>query len=208
MAELRSYIFLDDLQPQTCALVCSTARGYLPITHDASLWVEIQPGIAINRVTDVAVKKTQVKPAVQVVERAYGVLEVHHQEQGEVMSAGNHILSHLELTARDRLKPKVMSSEIITRITDYQAMLINRNRGGSMILASQTLYILECHPAAYAIYAANEAEKAAPITLVECRPYGAFGRLYLGGSEADIAEGAAAVVRALEGVNGRENKGA
>lgn len=204
--DLRTYIFLDSLQPQLTAFICSTARGYLPITWDASLWVEVAPGIAINRITDVAIKKTQVRPSVQVVERAYGLLEVHHESQGEVLAAGKHILDHLEVKETDRLKPRILSSEIITHIDDYQAMLINRNRSGSMFLAGQTLYILEVHPAGYAVYAANEAEKASPVTLIEVRPFGAFGRLYLSGTEAVINEGAKAALKALEALDGRPNE--
>ncbi|MBI3098090.1 MAG: hypothetical protein HYY93_07595 [Planctomycetes bacterium] len=206
MVDLRTYVFLDSLQPQLTAYICTTAKGYLPVTGDASLWTEIAPGIAINRVTDVAIKKTQVRPAVQVVERAYGLLEVHHKSQAEVLSAGAHVLKYLEVREQDRLKPAVLSSEIITRVDDYQAMLINRNRYGNMFLAGQTLYILECHPAGYAVLAANEAEKAAPVQLIDVRPYGAFGRLYLGGTESVIAEGAKAAVKALQSVEGRENK--
>ncbi|MBI5368478.1 MAG: hypothetical protein HZA54_15690 [Planctomycetes bacterium] len=204
--DLRTYSFIDSLQPQLTAFICSTARGYLPVTYDASLWIEVAPGIAINRVTDIACKKTQTRPAVQVVERAYGLLEVHHESQAEVQEAGRHVLEHLKLKESDRLRPVVMTSEIITHVDDYQAMLINRNRNGSMFLAGDTLYILEVHPAGYASIAANEAEKASPITLVHVQPYGAFGRLNLSGTEAHIEEARKAVHKALENIEGRENK--
>lgn len=204
--DLRTYAFVDSLQPQLTAYICTGARGYLPLTNDASIWVEIAPGIAINRVTDVACKKTQCKPAIQVVERAYGLLEVHHESQAEALEAGRQILEHLGAKETDRLKPRIVSAEIITQVSDYQCMLINRMRFGSMILHGQSLYILEVHPAGYAAIAANEAEKAAAVTLVEVVPYGAFGRLYLCGTEADIEEAARAVNRCLESIEGRENK--
>jgi hypothetical protein len=206
VAELRTYCFLDIMQPQFAAFTASTAKGYLPVEKQAALYVEVAPGIEINRVTDVALKKTDVRPAVQVVERQNGLLEVHAFDQGEVREAGRAILESLGLQERDRLKPAVLTSQTITNVDPYQAMLINRNRGGSMLLGGQTLYILECHPAGYAVLAANEAEKASPITIVEVRPFGAFGRLWLGGTEAAIAEAAKAAVAALESVEGRKNE--
>lgn len=203
MAELRTFAFLDILQPQYAAFVASTGRGFLPVESQASLYVEVSPGIEINRLTDVALKKTGVQPAVQVVERAYGLLEIHSFDQGEVREAGRAILESMGLKEEDRLKPRVMTSESITNVSPYHATLINRNRGGSMLLGGQTLYILEVHPAGYAALAANEAEKASPITIIEVRPFGAFGRIWLGGTEAHIAEASKAAIAALESIGGR-----
>ena len=204
---LRTYTFLDALQPQLATFIGKTARGFLPVPGQASLWVEIAPGIAINRVTDAALKATQVQPAVQVVERAFGLLEVHDESQAEVLEAGRHILEFLGAAEADRLKPKIMTSEVITGIDDYQSMLINRNRQGMMLLGGETLYILEVHPAAYVTIAANEAEKASPIKLIHLQPYGAFGRLQLGGTEAHIREAEAAIAKALATIEGRPNDG-
>lgn len=205
MAELRTYTFLDVLQPQFTAFVASTARGYLPVAEQASLFVEISPGMDIQRVTDVALKRTDVRPGVQVVERAFGLLEVHSFDQGEVHEAGRAILEYLQLTEQDRLKPVIKTGTMITNIDPYQAALINRSRQGNMLLAGQTLYILEVHPAGYAAFAANEAEKASPISIVNVQPYGAFGRVYLGGTEAAIVEAEKAVRAAIASVTGREN---
>ena len=207
MVQLRAFTFLDSMQPQFASFVASTARGYLPVRGQAALYVEIAPGIAINRVTDIALKATSVRPAVQVVERAFGLLEVHDESQAEVLEAGRHILAHLEAKETDRLKPKMLTSEIITGVDDYQTMLINRNRQGMMLLGGETLYILEVHPAAYATLAANEAEKASAIKLIHLQPYGAFGRLQLGGSESDIREAVAAIEGALADVDGKPNEG-
>jgi ethanolamine utilization microcompartment shell protein EutS len=207
MVQLRTFAFLDSMQPQFASFVASTARGYLPIRGQAALYVEIAPGIAINRVTDIALKATSVRPAVQVVERTFGLLEVHHESQAEVLEAGRQILAFLKLAETDRLKPKLMTSEVITGIDDYQSMLINRNRQGMMLLGGETLYILEVHPAAYAVIAANEAEKASPIKLIHLQPYGAFGRLQLGGTEAHIREAVVAIDKALADVDGRPNEG-
>lgn len=203
MVTLRTYIFLDSLQPQLAAHTGTVSRGFLPLAGMASLYVEIAPGIAINRVMDIALKATRVQPAVQVVERAFGVLEVHHQDQGEVRQAGVAILRALDLEESDRLKPRVLSHQIIRSIEHYQAQLINKIRYGSMIIPGESLFILETEPAAYAVFAANEAEKAARITLVDVKPIGAFGRLYLGGPEAQIDAAAEAVEKALSSVTGK-----
>ncbi|MBI3071485.1 MAG: hypothetical protein HYY84_05085 [Deltaproteobacteria bacterium] len=206
MITLRTYTFLDSLQPQLASFIGTTAKGYLPVPFQASLFVEIAPGIAINRVTDVALKATKVKPALQVVERAYGLLEIHDDDQGEVKSAGRAILDALELKEDGRLKPKMLSNQIIRAVEPYQAQLINRNRQGSMIIPGQSLYILETEPAGYVSLAANEAEKAAHITLVDVRPFGAFGRMYLAGTESEIDSAKRAAEAALEAVTGREGK--
>lgn len=201
--DLRSYVFLDSLQPQMAAFVGSTARGFLPLAGDASLWVEISPGIEINRITDVALKATKVRPAVQVVERLFGLLEVHSPEQAEVRAAGAAILEALGVQAEERRKPVIHSSQIIRRVDAHQTQLINRNRKGMMLIADQTLYVMEIEPAAYAVLAANEAEKAAEINIVEVRPFGSFGRVYLGGEERDIMAGYTAAVQAVEDITGR-----
>ena len=201
---LRTYTFLDSLQPQLATFMGKTARGFLPVPEQASLWIEIQPGIAINRVTDAALKATKVQPAVQVVERAYGLLEVHHHDQGEVLSAGATILQQLELEEEGRLKPRVATNQIIRSVEAYQTQIINRNSQGMMVLPGESLFILETEPAGYAVLAANEAEKAAHVSLVNVTPYGAFGRLYLSGSEAEIDAASEAASAALNSVKGVE----
>lgn len=206
MITLRTFIFLDSLQDQLASYIGSTAKGFLPVPGVASLFVEIAPGLAINRVTDVALKATKVQPAVQIVERAYGLLEVHDMDKGEVISAGKAILDHLGVTEADRLKPTIVANQIIRSMEAYQCQLINRNKSGSMILPGESLFILETEPAGYAIFAANEAEKAANVKLVEVRPFGAFGRLYMSGSEAEIDSAAEAAVKALESVTGKTQK--
>ena len=202
--DLRTYIFLDSLQPQHAAYLGTVARGFLPLPYDTSLYVEISPGIEINRITDIALKATRVRPGMQVVERLYGLLEVHHEVQAEVRAAGAAILEALGVEASDRIKPRVVSSQIIRHVDAHQVQLINRMRYGHMLLAGQTLYVLEVEPAGYASLAANEAEKAAHINILEVRAFGSFGRVYLGGEERDIMAGYSAAVTALEGVTGRE----
>jgi hypothetical protein len=204
--ELRTYSFLDSLQPQYAAFLGTVAQGFLPLAGDASLYIEISPGIEINRLTDVALKSTKVKPGMQVVERYYGMLEVHSPEQAETRAAGAAILGELDLAETDRIKPRILSSQIVRRLDDHQAQLINRMRHGQMIIPGQTLYVMEVEPAAYAPLAANEAEKAADINVLEVRAFGSMGRVYLGGEERDIDVGWRAAVAAIEGVEGRETK--
>ena len=204
--ELRAYAFLDSLQPQYAAFLGTIAQGFLPLAGDASLWVEIAPGIEINRLTDEALKSTRVRPGMQIVERYFGLLEVHSQSQAETRAAGESILDDLELQESDRLKPRILSSQIVRHVDDHQVQLINRMRHGHMLIPGQTLYVLEVEPAPYAALAANEAEKAAEINILEVRAFGSFGRVYLGGEERDIDVGWRAAIGALEDVQGREIK--
>ena len=204
--ELRSYVFLDSLQLQHAAFLGTVARGFLPLPGDASLWIEISPGIEINRITDVALKSVGVKPGMQIVERLYGLLEIHSSSQADVRAAGEAILAALDLKEEDRLKPRVVSSQIIRNIDPHQVQLINRMRHGHMILAGQTLYVMEVQPAAYAALAANEAEKRANLNILEVTAYGSFGRVYLGGAEQDIMAGYQAAIDAIESVGGRSQE--
>lgn len=203
MAELRSYFVLDSLQEQLASFMASTVQGYMPVAGMADLFVEVAPGMDIVRLLDVAMKSTDVRPAIQVVERSFGTLEVHSESQANVRQAGHAVLKALGAKEADRIKPRIASSTVIRNVDAYQASLINKSREGSMLLAGQTLFILETQPALYAILAANEAEKASRVTLVDLRPFGNYGRLYLGGDEADVVVGSEAAVKALEGLSGR-----
>ncbi|MCZ6655289.1 MAG: hypothetical protein O7D91_19965 [Planctomycetota bacterium] len=201
--DLRAYVFLDSLQPQYAAFLATVAQGYLPTVGQASLLVEISPGIEINRITDIALKSTEVTPGMQIVERLYGMLEIHSDSQADIRAAGRAILDALGVSEEQRLKPHVISSQVIRHVDAYQTQLINRTRHGNMILPGQTLYILECEPAAYSALAANEAEKASEINILEVRSFGSFGRLYLGGEQRDIDVASQAAVQAIESVSGR-----
>jgi hypothetical protein len=205
--ELRTYAFLDSLQRQHAAFLGTVAQGFLPLPGDTSLWVEISPGIEITRITDVALKSTRVRPGMQIVERLFGLLEVHHEDQAEVRAAGAAILRALEVEESARIKPRVISSQIIRHVDAHQVQLVNRTRHGHMLLAGETLYVLEVEPAGYAALAANEAEKAAHVNILEVRAFGSFGRVYLGGEERDIMAGYQAALSAIESVTGREMPG-
>src|SRR5689334_25337240 len=138
--ELRTFTFIDILQPQLAAFLQTVASGFLPLERQAALFIEIAPGIAINTITDAALKQTRVIPGMQIVERAYGLLELHSFDQGEVRSAGGAILERLGVAESDRLRPRILSAETITGIEGYQSQLINRMRHGDMLLQGQTLY--------------------------------------------------------------------
>jgi hypothetical protein len=203
MIDLRSYVFLDSLQPQHAAFLGTVAQGFLPIAGQASLFIEVSPGIAINSLTDIAVKTTGIKPGMQIVERLYGLLEIHHDEQAEVRRAGETILREIGKSDKERIKPEILSSTVIRHVDDRQAQLINRTRHGHMIIAGQALYVLEVQPAANAALAANEAEKAAHIKVLEITSFGSFGRVYLAGEDRDIDVAVPVAERAIRELEGR-----
>ena len=205
--ELRALTVIDALQPQLTGFLQTVCQGFMPREDEAALFIEIAPGIAINQLTDVALKATSCRPGMQIVERAYGMLELHESDKGQVQAAADVILEKMGAKQDDRLKPRIVSSQIITGVDGHQSQLINRMRHGDLLVAGQTLDILEVHPAAYAALAANEAEKAADIRILEVISFGAFGRMWLGGDEAEIHAAAAAAEAALAAVTGRANTG-
>ena len=205
--DLRCFTYVNILQPQTAGFLGTVSQGYHPLEGDAALFIEVSPGMDVNLVTDIALKNTDVKPGMMVVERRYGALELHHSDQGQIYEAGGSILDQLNVSISDRLKPRIVSAQTLTGIEGYQSQLVNRMRHGNFLHENDTLYVLEVHPAGYALLASNEAEKAADINILEFRAIGAFGRIYLGGSEANIEEAAKAALNALAQIDGRPNEG-
>ena len=197
MATIRSYIFIDQLQPKTMCYLGTFIRGVLPRTNMAAQVIEVQPGLDIEPLTDVAIKHVDVQPGLLVVERQFGYLEFHSHSTAAVKAAAEAILDHLGATEADAMKPEILASKIVKRVDNYHAFLINRNKAGSMILPGESLFVLEMQPAAYSILAANEAEKSADVKLVDYRMMGATGRLYLSGPEADVRAAARAAEDAL-----------
>lgn len=202
MIQLRSYSFIDQMQPQFASFMATVSRGFLPNPLEAALFIEIAPGIEIQRLTDIALKTTEVMPADIVVEREFGLLFVHADDQGAVLRSGQAVLEAAGLREDERLKPKLMTNQVIRNVDSFQTQLVNRMRHGNMLLTGQTLYLLETDPAGYASLAANEAEKNAGVNILEVLTFGRFGRVYLGGEERDVMEGAAAAAAALESVTG------
>ncbi len=196
MAELRSFIFLDRLQPQTMCYLGSWIKGSLPRADMAAQIIEVAPGLDIEPITDIALKHADVAAGVLVVERQFGYLEFHG-ETGAVQAAAEGVLDALGARPTDAVRPTILASKIISSIDQQHAFLINRNKLGSMVLPGESLYVLEVQPASYAIVATNEAEKAADIKVVDYRMIGATGRVYLAGKEADVRQAADAAEAAL-----------
>jgi ethanolamine utilization microcompartment shell protein EutL len=204
MIDLRTYVFLDSLQLQMASYLSTVSRGYLPVAGQACCIIEIAPGIEINTLTDIALKATRVTPGMQVVERAYGMLEVHSDSQGDTRMAGEAVLKAIDKIEFDRIRPRILTSQLIKNVEDHHAQLINRVRMGMMLLRGDTLFVLEIEPAGYAYYAANEAEKAARINIIDVMGFGKFGRVYIGGEEAEVLECKTIVEKRLAEISGRE----
>ena len=204
--QLRVYCYLDRMQSEVAAFVGTITQGDLPVEGMASLYVEMAPGNEVFRTVDIAVKATEAKPGAQVVEREFGMFEVHSLNQAAVLESGRIVLERLELVKEDRIKPTVYSSNLITRVDPYQAQLLNRWRRGSMLVASETLFVLEVAPAAYIMLAANEAEKKANVKIIHIASVGRFGRMWMSGSEAEMVTARDAAIQAIENVEGIAGK--
>jgi hypothetical protein len=206
--ELRVYLLVRDLQRQFAAYLGTPtrARGYPPFEGEHSLIVEVAPALAIERVTDLALRAVpNVEPGILFVERQFGVLEVHGPDLADVERAGQAILAGLRADAADQLRPRILFSDIIEDLTDRQAVIINRNRGGSMVLPGDALFVCEVTPALFAAVAANEAERAAPgVTLVDVSMIGVAGRIYLSGGVPDVLRAQQEIAAVLGAVQGRE----
>ncbi len=190
------------MQAQYAAFIGTVTQGDLPTEGMASLYVEMAPGNEVFRTVDIAVKSTEVKPGAQIVEREFGMFEVHSLNQAAVIEAGEIVLSRLGLRVENRIKPIIASTQVITRVDSYQAQLLNRFRRGSMLVPGETMLVLECAPAAYINYACNEAEKKASIKIIHVSSVGRFGRMWLSGTESEIVTARDAATRALESLEG------
>ena len=206
--ELRVYLPIASLQRQFAAYLGTPtrARGYPPMEGDHALIVEVAPGLAVERITDLALRaEPAVEPGILFVERHFGVLEVHAREAADVERAGAAILAGIGQKPADQLRPRLLYTDVIEDITDQQAVVINRSRQASMILPGQSLLVCEMAPALFAAVAANAAEQAAPEnTLVDVTMIGASGRLYLAGTTAGVRRSQAAIEQLLASVEGRD----
>jgi ethanolamine utilization microcompartment shell protein EutL len=201
--QLRTYLLIDQMQPQYGALTGKTMQGEIPVEGMAEVYIETAPASDIYKVMDIALKTMDVRAGALAVEREYGSLEIHSHHQEAVQVAGRQALEALGLTENDRMKPEILSSMLISRVDAFQAQLINRTSFGGLLLARQTLCVLEVLPAAYIVLAANEAEKAANITLVNYTPRGRSGRLYFSGTDAEVRQARDAAIKAIEALPGR-----
>lgn len=207
--DLRVYLLVQDLQQQFAAYMGTPtrARGYPPFEKDHALIIEVAPALAIERVIDLALKSVPtVEPGILFVERQFGVLEIHGRDLGDVQHAGEAVLAGIGAAAADQLRPRVLYHDIIENLTDQHAVILNRNRQGSMILPGETLLVYEMTPALFAAVAANEAERAAPgITLIDVQMIGAAGRVYIGGRLNDVVTARDRITKVLGEVQGREH---
>ena len=202
--QLRCYCLLDRMQAQYAAFIGTITQGDLPIEGMASLYIEMSPGNEAFRMVDIAVKATEAKPGAQIVEREFGMFEIHSLNQAAVIESGRVVLDRLGLTEEDRVRPKIASVQVITRVDPYQAQLLNRFRKGSMLVPGETMLVLECAPAAYINYACNEAEKKASIKIIHVSSIGRFGRMWLSGTESEIVSAKNAAIQALESLTGKD----
>src|SRR3954454_3056192 len=188
--ELRVYLPIPDLGRQFAAYLGTPlrARGYPPMEGDHALIVEVAPGLAIERIIDLALKSVpDIEPGIHFVERQFGVLEVHARDPALVEQAGEAILAGLGASADDALRRRVLYLDVIEDVTDQHAVIVNRNREASMLLPGQTLLVVEMTPALFAAVASNPAQRVAPApTLVTVPMIGAAGRVYLAGETPDI----------------------
>jgi hypothetical protein len=196
--QLRTYALLDSMQPQFAAFLGSELDGDVPLAGMAALWMELSPGSEVYTLLDAALKATHAKPGLQMVEREFGVIEIHAESVESVKEAGQTILERTGLDASLKLRPNVVSSKIINKVNPYQAQQINKMRKGSLLLPGRSLLVFEVEPAAYIVVAANEAEKSCDVQLVHFNPFGRFGRLFLSGKESEIETAQEAAVAAVK----------
>ena len=196
--QLRTYAFIDSMQPQFSAFLAAELDGDVPLAKMAELWIELAPGSEVYNLLDVALKDCDAKPGLQMVEREFGVLELHSFSLEAVKDAGEIILASCGLNVGQRLKPSVVSSKIIHKVNPYQAQQINKTRKGTLLLPGMSMLVFEVEPAAYIVLSANQAEKSSNVQLVHFNPFGRFGRLFLSGSESEILSAREAAIEAIE----------
>lgn len=201
--DVRALIQIDSLQPQFAAYNGATVQGSIPLAGDTVLVGELAPGNEVFRVVDIALKSASIEATTQIVEREFGFFILRSPLNSEISAARDAVLAHLGISMTDRIKPRVESTQVITSVEPYQAQLLNKWRKGSLVVPGQTLGIIEVAPAAYSSIAANEAEKAASINVVEVRAVGRYGRFFMSGGEAEVAAAMEGAVAALEAVEGR-----
>jgi len=202
--QLRTYVLVDSMQPQYAAFTGKRTLGMIPVEGDAQLYIEISPAAEVYQVMDVALKTTDVEPGYLNMGREYGFLEIHSNHQEAVQFTGKKALESIGMKETDRLKPKVLSSNMTSGIHPHEAQLINARNAGGLVLAHETFCVIEVVPAAYIVLAANEAEKAARITLNHYISRGAYGRLMISGTDSAVRQSRDAAVAAIESLKGRE----
>lgn len=202
--DLRTFAIVDNMQPQYAAITGTVAKGDIPLAGMSELYIELAPGSGVYELLNAALKSSNARPAFQIVEREYGEIELHSFSPEDVKQAGEAILSACGLSINDRMKPRIVSEQIISNVDAYQSQLINRDgRHGSVLVPGESVFIMEVEPAAYISVAVNEAEKNASIKIVTFDPVGRFGRLYVSGTQSEVRSARDAAIAAIEGMEGR-----
>ena len=197
--QLRTFAFVDRVQPQMAALLGSIASGDPVVEGMAQLFLEISPGTDIYAVVDAAVKSAGVRPGSQVVERQYGMAEMHSSSQDAVREAGRTILDLLQISEADAEPVEIVSAKIVSNVDPYQAQLVNKSRKGSLLVAGETMLVVECQPAAYISLIGNSIEKATNVKIIDVRGVGQFGRLWISGAHSDVASAQSLVAELFGG---------
>lgn len=196
--ELRVYVLIDNIQPQYAALTGTVAQGDIPVPGMTQLYLEVAPGSSVVSLLDGGLWAADVRPGFQVLEREFGQVEVHSEQVDAVRAAGQAMLERAGLQESDRLRPRVVTDYTVNQVTPHQAQLINRNRHGSLLLAGETLLVMEVEPAGYVALAANAAERDSRVTLVNFDPVGRYGRLVMAGEHSEVGAGREAAMRVIE----------
>lgn len=198
--QLRSYALIAKMQPQYAAFLGSELDGDVVLADMAELWLELAPGSEVYNLLDFALKATDAKPGLQMVEREFGLLEIHSESIESIKEAGQAILQGCGLTINDRLKPKTVSSKIISKVNPYQAQQLNKYRKGNLLIPGESLLVFECEPATYIVLVSNEVEKGSNIRLIHFTPFGRFGRLFVSGTDAEVKTALEIAVSTIESV--------
>jgi hypothetical protein len=201
--DLRTFVHIDQMQPQYAALEATLVSGDIPRVGMSELFIEVGPANLIYTLIDIAVKAARVEPGALTLEREFGMIELHSESEAEVRAAGEAILAHLGLNMSDRIKPVIHSVQTVTNVHPYQAALMNRKRRGGLLIPGETLLVLELEPAAYTTIATNEAEKAAEITILDALSVGRFGRMFISGEDTSVRRAGDAAVAALSAITGK-----
>jgi hypothetical protein len=200
---LRTFVIVDNMQPQYSAITGTVIKGDVTLAGMSQLYIELAPGSSVYSLLDVALKQTNAKPGFQIVEREYGEIELHSFLPEDVKQAGQAILDACGFVITDRMKPRVISEQIISKIDPYQAQLINRDsRLGSILVPGETMFILEVEPAAYISIAVNESEKNSNIKIITFDPVGRYGRMYISGTESEVKSAREAALLAINNIEG------
>lgn len=198
MTELRSYVFIDRLQPRTLCYLGATSKGSLPRSEMSTLLLDVTPALDIEQLTDVALKSVNIQPSLLQLDSRGGWLGLHGDSSDEVRAAADTLLTELGADTNSLKPPKIVNSKVVSRVDAAHAFMINRQKSGCLCVPGESLFMLDCQPATYALLAANEAEKAADVKIVDVRITGSQGRLFLSGKDANIRAAAEAAETALK----------